>query len=142
MDDFKKTGKPRDRVAVGDFELLFGTGDEAQDEEILKTVFMEPTEPKQSPHLLVEGAPVPVDKPVFTIGKGAEASLKLSGLFMKPIQATLVREGAGRYRLLRVEGGKAVRVHGKDVGAGGDVLESGTEITIGKHTLVFVLPEA
>jgi pSer/pThr/pTyr-binding forkhead associated (FHA) protein len=137
----QSTLNPGDRIAIGDFELVFGTGDEVHDEEVLQTVFMEPTAPQQSPHLLIDGAPVVIDTPVFTIGKGASANLRLSGLFMKPIQATLVREGSGRHRLLRVEGGRAVRVRGKEVSAGGAILESGSEITIGKHTLVFVLPQ-
>jgi hypothetical protein len=131
---------PGDRIAVGDFEIIFGTGEEGGAEKALKTVFMEPTALQESPHLLYRGAPVPIDKPVFTIGKGAKANLKLSGLFMKPIQATLVREGNGRYRLLRVQGGKAVRIADRPIGAGGELLESGCEISIGKHTLVFVLP--
>ncbi|MFC1609472.1 FHA domain-containing protein [Myxococcota bacterium] len=131
---------PGDHLAIGDFEIQFGLAIEDSSERELQTVFMESSSDSRcKAHLILDGTAVPVEGTVFTIGKGGGATLRLSGFFMKKIQATLVREGTGTYRLLQIEGGRPVKVGGQTVPTGGLILESGQQITVGKHKLVFVM---
>ncbi len=130
---------PGDRIGVGEFVLHYGGDGERETGHELQTMFVENAVHGGHPHLLVEGAPVAIDRPVFTFGSSPHANLRLRGWFVKPIQATLIQDGSGTYRLLPVSGGRKVQVNGRVLGPSGVVLESGSQIVIAGRTVVFVL---
>jgi pSer/pThr/pTyr-binding forkhead associated (FHA) protein len=133
---------PGDRLGVGEFTVVVSDDADIGGESTFKTMFMEAAAPGQGQaHFLRDGAPVPVDRAVFTIGKGKMASLRLRAWLMKAIQATVIRETSGDYRLLPVSGGRAVRVNGQAVAASGVMLKTGDQVQLGGHTLTFVLAD-
>ena len=77
---------------------------------------------------------LPLIKDETTIGKGAEADLPAKGMFVKPIQAKIVRTGAG-HRLISGGGLRSVKVNGKAVRDA--VLGSGDVIAIAGHTFTY-----
>ena len=58
---------------------------------------------------------------------------------MHDIQATILHEGGGRYRLVATQRGRAVKLNGHKLGDGGTLLESGNQIVVGGHEMVFVI---
>ncbi len=131
-----------DRIYVGEFEIMFGD-EEAAPQEALRTLFV-PGRPQLAgaAKLMFRDTLIPLDNPVFSMGKGNGATLKLSGFFMRPIQATIVREANGTHRLLAAKGGKAVSVNGESLQTTGKLLASGDAIAVGKHEMVFLLADA
>ncbi len=77
---------------------------------------------------------ITLTKDETTIGKGPEADLPARGMFVKPIQAKIVRGGAG-YRLISGGGLRSVKVNGKTVADA--VLKEGDAIHIAGQTFTF-----
>ena len=61
------------------------------------------------------------------------------GFLIRNVQATLVREGSGRYRLSAAAGGRTIKLNGEKLPPAGALLVSGDQISIGPHTLLFAL---
>jgi hypothetical protein len=131
-----------DRIEVGSSLFLFEAEPEERPESTdLTTIMLAPSSGKMQALLVVDGETIPVKKAVFTLGKGPAAALTLRGFLVKKVQATLVREGDDRFRLMAVPGGRAVRVSGEKVGPEGAPLTSGASIEIGPNRLAFLLVE-
>ena len=135
--------RPGDTISVGDFEIRFGDDEQSSDREALATVFLDraPVGGPTAATVLFGGAPVKIEGAVFTIGKGPSATLKISGFFMRPVQATIIRETSGTYKLFETKGGREVRLDGNRIAQSGAVLSSGNRITVGKHELTFLLTD-
>lgn len=92
---------------------------------------------------MVNGKTHFIEGHVFTLDKSADAIVHLGGLSMRPVQATIVREGCNSSRLLDVKGG-AARGDGQWLQDGAErddlaIWRSGDAIAIGKHQVVIVL---
>jgi hypothetical protein len=126
------------RFTVGEFEVLVESEGTANAHDDVSTLFVDNPVDASSARLLLDGHVHKIDLPVFTIGKGSEANVKLQkGFFIAPVQATIVREGPGRYRLSATPKGRTVRVNGKKVVLSGVMLSSGDMLMIGSNKLVF-----
>src|SRR5690606_25605151 len=125
------------RFKVGEFDVTV-EGESATSHDDVSTLFVDNPVDASSARLLLDGHVHKIDAPVFTIGKGAQANVRLTrGWFVAPVQATIVREGPGRYRLSATPKGRAVRVNGVKVALSGIVLNSGDMLMIGSNKLVF-----
>ena len=72
---------------------------------------------------------------VFHIGKGDDAHLKISGLFVAPIHVRVIRDSSGVFRAEHVGGGRGMTINGKtemDV-----ILKHGDEIEIAGNIVRF-----
>jgi hypothetical protein len=131
-----------DRVEVGASLFLFeAEPDERPEATDLTTIMLAPNSGKMRALLIHEGQTIAIKKAVFTMGKDASAALPLKGFLMKKVQATLVREGDDRFRLMAVPGGRKVKVSGELVGPEGTPLKSGDSIEVGPNRLAFLLVE-
>ncbi|MFN7975105.1 MAG: FHA domain-containing protein [Acidobacteriota bacterium] len=74
--------------------------------------------------------------PVVTIGSGADADLKLDGLFVGKASAQIVRDGTGAYRIVSLSRLRKPCINGATV-SGEEILFDGDEIQIGKQRFVF-----
>jgi pSer/pThr/pTyr-binding forkhead associated (FHA) protein len=128
-----------DLLTVGDFDVRFGDEPQRPDQSDLRTVFTDDHEPTQHAQLVYRTRVLRLERPVFSIGKSEHASFCIKGMFIRPIQATVVRETLGRYKLVPSAGGVKVRVRGQPIDHHGAVLESGDELSVGRHRFVFVL---
>ena len=124
---------------VGEFEINLTDAAVTTGEEALKTVFVgDSPERAVRAQLLYNGTVFPLQNPVVTLGKAPTADVRLGGLWMRPIQATVVREGDG-YRLIGADRGRKVTLNGRRVDSRGANLQHGAAITIGGHQVVFVV---
>ncbi|MFC1609474.1 FHA domain-containing protein [Myxococcota bacterium] len=128
-----------DLLAVGDFAVRFG--DEPQRIEVsdLRTLFLEGHQPTQQAQLVYRNGVIHIDRPVFSIGRSVHASLRVKGLFMRPVQATIVKNRDGPSKLMAAGGGCRVTLRGEVVGKHGMLLRSGDEFSVGRHRFVFML---
>ena len=85
---------------------------------------------------------IPLETTVFTIGKSPKSSLRLKGLFLRAIEATIVAEANGGHRLIEADGAKKILHNGEKIADGGVILQPGSTIMVGKHKLVFLLTSA
>ena len=128
-----------DTLGVGEFELHFAAPQEENDPRSdLRTLFVENDGPPSGARLVFGGRSVAIDGPVFTIGKSPKANLRISGMLIRPIQATIVREETGEHRVLPVEGGRSVKLDGNKLPEAGGLLKMGSTIAIGSHQFVFL----
>ncbi len=127
-----------DLLTVGEFRVRFGDEPQRVEQSDLRTVFIPGENGAERAELVYGDRVIALNKPVFSIGRGEQASLRVKGMFMRPVQATIVREQE-RYRLVPADGGAKVTVSGHVVGRAGAPLRSGGEFAVGKHRFVFVL---
>lgn len=77
---------------------------------------------------------VPLIKDETVIGSGGAADLPAKGLFVKPVQAKVIKAGAG-HRLFAAGGLRSVKVNGAKVTDA--VLKTGDVITVGGATFIY-----
>lgn len=131
---------PGDRIGVGEFEIEFGREIALATEQAIRTIFMpDGGAAGRKANVIFRDQTIALEKRVFSLGASKKSDKSLSGFFMRPIQATIVREPNGTHRLLRAEGGRKVKLNGKVIPAGGVMLKSGSRIKVGSHQFVFML---
>ncbi len=148
----KQELKHKDEILIGKHKLIFQEPGKTEPEEIApkladsKTILLDtadlkrirklaPSRPSQAALILPDREKMEISTDPFIIGKGDEADLKLKGMGIGQIQAKIVRDKEGDYRLVHMGGWKPTRVNGAKVSE--QTLLNGDEIQIGKYRLIF-----
>ena len=144
--------KHNDEILIGKHRLIFQEPGKTEPEKVAprladsKTILLDtadlkrirgitPPPPSQAALILPDRERMEIASDPFLIGKGDEADLKLKGMGIGHIQAKIVQDKEGDYRLIHVGGLKPTKINGAKIAE--QTLLDGDEIQIGKYRLIF-----
>jgi len=144
--------KHNDEILIGKHKLIFQEPSKTEPDEVAaqikdsKTILLDtadlkrirrlkPSRPSPAALILPDRERMEISIDPFLIGKGDETDLKLQGMGIGNIQAKIVQDKEGDYRLIHIGGWKPTKVNGAKVSE--QTLLDGDEIQIGKYRLIF-----
>ena len=147
----KQELKHHDEILIGKHKLIFQEPGKLEPEKVAprladsKTILLDTADlkrirgitppPSQAALILPDRERMEISSDPFLIGKGDEADLKLKGMGIGHIQAKIVQDKEGDYRLIHVGGWTPTKINGAKVAE--QTLLDGDEIQIGKYRLIF-----